>query len=97
MDPAPDPFSGALALAALSLDPIMSRVLSWLDAAERKLLGTVSKDLRDAADRQVKKLSLPTDPSHVASALPCLYRLVQRGVRCPCRHWACQPAFGYLA
>jgi hypothetical protein len=81
MDPDPGPSRGSLALAALATDTVASRVLLRLDAAERKHLRSASKDLRDARDRQVKKLSLPTDPSHVASALPCLYRLVQRGVQ----------------
>jgi hypothetical protein len=82
MDPAPGgPSSGALALAALTSDAVASRVLSRLDAGARKHLRLASKDLRDACDRQVKKLSLPTDPSFIVTALPCLYRLVQRGVQ----------------
>jgi hypothetical protein len=81
MDPAPGPSSGALALTALTSDAVASRVLSRLDAGARKHLRLASKDLRDACDRQVKKLSLPTDPSFIVNALLCLYRLVQRGVQ----------------
>ncbi len=80
MDPAPGPSSGALALTALTSDAVASRVLSRLDAGARKHLRLASKDLRDACDRQVKKLCLPSDPSHIVKALPCLYWLVQRGV-----------------
>jgi hypothetical protein len=86
MDPAPGPSSGALALAALTTDAVASRMLSRLDAAERKHLRSASKDLRDACDRQVKKLSLPTDPSHMVKALPCLYQLVQRGMQLETLH-----------
>jgi hypothetical protein len=81
MDPAAGASSGALALAALTTDAVASRVLYRLDAAERKHLRSASKDLRDACDRKVKELSLPTRPRHIVKALPCLYRLVQRGVR----------------
>ncbi len=70
-----------LDFAALTSDAVASRVLPRLDAGACKHLCLASKDLRDACDRQVEKLSLPTDPSFIVNALPCLYRLVQRGVQ----------------
>jgi hypothetical protein len=97
MDPAPGPSSGALALAALALDPVISRIVNCLEDREdcdslrlvstdlrddeRKHLRSASQDLRDACDRQVKTLRLPSETSNVVEALPCLYRLVQRGVQ----------------
>jgi hypothetical protein len=48
MDPAPEPFSGALALAALTSDTVLSRILSRLDARAREYLRSASTDLRDA-------------------------------------------------
>jgi hypothetical protein len=81
MDPSPGPSSGALAVAALMLDPIITRVLSRLDADERKHLRSTSKVLRDACDRQACEMELLLNPSETARALPCLYRLVQRGIK----------------
>ena len=81
MDTAPGPSSGTLALAALSTDAVISRVLSCLYKEDRNHLRSSSKDVRDACDRQATFLRLPSEPSHIVKALPCLYRLVQRGMQ----------------
>jgi hypothetical protein len=80
MGPAPGPSSGALALAALTQDAVMTRIWSRLDRYPRMQLRSVSKDVRDACDRQVKKLALPSHPDEQATALPALYGLMRRGM-----------------
>jgi hypothetical protein len=62
MDPAPaalpaDPSPNS-ALEALGYDAVINLVVSHLDKEEHKVLRSVSKDLRDAADGHVTRLEL---------------------------------------
>jgi hypothetical protein len=79
MDLAPGPSSSTLALTALSLDPAISRIVNCLeDSEDCDNLPSVSTDLRDACDRQVKELSLPSQTCNVVKALSCLPRMMQQ-------------------
>ena len=81
MDSAPDPSRGALALTALCHDAVISRVLPELDEEEREDLRSASKGVRDACDRQIKKLALPRDAAQQDAALAALNAFVQRGMQ----------------
>jgi hypothetical protein len=50
--------SSRLALAALSLDPVLSCVIPRLTSAEKTVFRSTCKDLRAAVDRQVKQVGL---------------------------------------
>jgi hypothetical protein len=67
------------ALAALTLDAVLSRVLARLDKDAIKRLRFVHTDLRDACDRQVKVLRLSND-SNLFRTLASLPHMVRRSM-----------------
>ena len=81
MDPAAGPPSGALALKALSMDAVISRVLAGLSKKERRDLRAASKGLGAACLRQVTTLKLVTAPVSLAGAFASLRSLINSGIQ----------------